>query len=193
MITGTYNSAEAVVTINFDDVSSGIVIDTYYEDLGVIFSTSGENSYSDGSAYARNSSRNTSSPNVIGGYASGNTGLKDSECIGKALFPYLTDYVSVWAIPPSSASTPNAWLRVYDETAALLGEVEISTGDKGENILLEYTSSSWNIYYVEFVGKGKRMRFDDFSFNPIPEPSSMLLLGVGLLGLMAALRKGNCA
>lgn len=180
---GIYNSAEAIITIDFDDISSGIVIDTYYEDLGVIFSTYGEGNYSDDSAYARSSTRNTSPPNVIGGYASGYTGLKDSECIGRSTLPDLTDYVSIWAIPPSSLSTPNAWLKVYDEADSLLGKVEITTGDKGENILLEFTSSSWNIYYVEFAGKNKWMRFDDLTFNPIPEPASLLLLIGGLAGM----------
>ncbi len=181
-------SAYALVTIGFDDVNSYTQIDTYYKHLGVIFLTEGEDSYSDGHAYARSSSLAKSPSNVIGSYKSGYTYLNDKHNWGVALFNGLTDRVSIWAEPYGS-ETPSAWIKAYGPSGYLLEKVVILSSVGGEGKEVSITTVNPSIAKVEFSGNGKRVCFDNFSFNEltpiIPEPATLLLMISGIIGIVA--------
>ncbi len=186
------SSAYALVTIDFDDVNSHTKIDTYYKHLGVMFLTEGESGYSDGHAYARSSSLAKSPSNVIAGYKSGYTYLNDKHNWGVALFDGLTDRVSIWAEPYGS-KTLFAWIKAYGPSGYLLEKVVLLGSVGGEGEELSITTISPSIAKVEFSGNGKRVCFDNFSFNEltpiIPEPKTLLLMISGIIGMVALRRQ----
>ncbi|MBI4847321.1 MAG: hypothetical protein HY808_01905 [Nitrospirae bacterium] len=182
--------ADANVAINFDDVSNLTVIDNQYSTFGVIFSTYGAAGYSDGHAYARNSSLSASSPNVIGGNKSGYTYLNDTYIAGRADFSTPANNVEIWARP---FSTDNlfAWMKAYDTNGNLLDTINISGSVQGEASLLSIMRPDHDISRVEFSGANKRVTFDNFSVNVAPEPVSSILFitGGAVLGVRRYFKK----
>ncbi|MBI5055411.1 MAG: hypothetical protein HZB61_02155 [Nitrospirae bacterium] len=182
--------ADAVVAINFDDVSNLTMIDNQYSAFGVIFSTYGAAGYSDGHAYARNSSLSASNPNVIGGNRSGYTYLNDTYITGRADFSAPANNVEIWA-KPFSTDNLLAWMKAYDANGNLLDTFNISGSVQGEAFLLSITRPDYDISRVEFSGASKRVTFDNFSVNVAPEPVSSILFMTGgaILGVRRYFKK----
>jgi hypothetical protein len=179
-----YKSLFATTTIDFDNINSLQVIDTYYSDMGVIFSTSGEADYSDGHAYARQSSRSKSGSNVIGGNKSRYPYLNDTHLIGIAEFLQPANKVEIWGTPRSDELL-SAWMKVYDSSGTLLNTITVTGSNPGEGALLSISWPEWEIARAEFSGANKRVAFDNFSFNVAPEPISSLLFITGGTTLVA--------
>ena len=204
------------VTINFDDVSDGTMIDSQYTGQGVAFSSVVS---ATGHAYAVDEIIYFDlEPNGV----SLNTGLFFDARDGavKAAFSTSQSSVSIDArpiLPPEYAGTPlnKPFLEAFDSSDNFLGEVLYPlnfgdpgyTGDSGIWETLTVTSASDNIAYVLFSSQHPAGsvpvygEFDNLAFGggappgpggtPIPEPMTMTLLGmaIGALALRRVTRR----
>jgi hypothetical protein len=103
----------------------------------------------------------------------------------QADFNVPTNYVSLYY-----TSATDLYLEAYDSSGNQIASVSDVLGN---NILLQVTSSDYNIAYVIMHDGGNFYTVDDFSFNvpsaAVPEPSTLLLLGSGLIGLWGLRKK----
>ena len=74
----------------------------------------------------------------------------------------------------------------FDLSDILIGGFEIVYSLRSEDTGVQL-ASNFNITEIEFVG----LSFSDGSASPVPEPATMLLLGIGLAGLAGVRRKKN--
>ena len=95
-----------------------------------------------------------------------------------------------------STSLPNSWtLSAYAADNSFIESVTASMPAYGEAVFigLESTTDIASVVISELGnGNGQITLFDDFRFEsttPVPEPTTILLLGAGLLGLAEVSRK----
>jgi hypothetical protein len=94
--------------------------------------------------------------------------------------------VSIWA--GDGTEQVNVFvLAAYDSGNHLVGE-QVVNNIEGQWQQLSVTGNN-NIAYVTLGYAGAVSVWDDLSFTNVPEPGSLMLLGTGIVGLAARLRK----
>ena len=107
-----------------------------------------------------------------------------------ATFVTLTNFVSV-TMGDYDADEDNLYLNAYDTLNNLItSDFFLNPFESSAGKTLSVSSLSWNIARVEFYGVGTNnnsVYWDNFTFNEgsvqVPEPASILLMVLGLMGL----------
>lgn len=189
LITMFVSSASFAVTYDMNSISAGTYSETNFNAnfLGVSFNNSGGDSFVLHSAslypdFSGNAVINSPYSTI------GNSTI--------AIFDTATDYVSV-TMGDYNADADDLYLKAYSSNNSLVDSdfyQNPSTSYAGYTLIV--SSAMVNIAYVEFYGIGvsnNSVYWDNFSFNetgaPVPEPTTILLLGIGLIGLVGSQRK----
>ena len=191
--------------ITFDGLADGTIIDTYY--AGLTF-----NNPVGGSIYARTTTGAESASNVVSVLATGIPAYSAYYGAVDVSFATLQSTVSIDAspmlLPEGLGQILNRpYLQAFDSSNNLLGTVYYAgtlpgVGGIGPYETLTFTSASNNIAKMRFSvqqsqgGLNVYGFFDNLSYGTsgpieeqVPEPSSLLLLGTGVLSMTGALRR----
>ena len=204
--------ATKAVTITFDDLSlpEGAAVTDQYADLGVIFSGTNtspiiaqeENGEAYGYFYGEYPDRTDDV--VLSDYVSGGNMLTDG--LGKhSKYPFLIgdDIKATFTMPVTQVSfylldvdaRETFTVKAYNKDNNVIAEQTIKSGDPGTGdgiaTLIEISTTETNPidHIILDVPSWVGFAIDDFSFTPVPEPATIFLLGVGLLGVAGLARK----
>ncbi len=101
-----------------------------------------------------------------------------------AQFDQNVNFVSLWY----TANT-QIWLEAFDSGDGLIDTDTGLGGNFGQLDYLEVSSSFFDIAYIQIHDGGNTYTIDDLTFNPVPEPATVILMGMGLIGLYTRARK----
>lgn len=168
MVMSVGSAHASMVTINFDNFTSGTLLNTAYSGLGLTFNSS--------AALIQGGGGVTSQPNfAVGSSQNFYTPLE-------LIFDNYATSVGAFNVSGSSFT-----LSAFDLNGLLLGSGSTSTF--GDQVLL---SGIGNIKTARFTTTFQ-YGIDDLSFNTaasnVPEPGSIALVALGLIGFSAVRRK----
>lgn len=129
--------------------------------------------------------------------AGNTTGAEQDFTVSNPADFYNTTYTSWVKTTTTFGGSAKTWLKWLDSNNAVISSIGSTALTGGNNWTLLSLNSSAPINAVkgriniEVDGAGGNAFFDTASvtYNPIPEPTSMLLLGSGLVGLLGFGRK----
>ena len=204
--------ATRAVTINFDNLLEGAAVTDQYADLGVIFSgVEGDPVIAEAwngafYAYCYGNCYNGKDDHVLSDDVSGGKMLTDALSndpndshpflIGddiKATFTVPVSRVSFYLLDIDARETFT--VKAYNKDNNVIAEQTVKSGDPGTGdgiaTLIEISTTETNPidHIILDVPSWVGFAIDDFSFTPVPEPATIFLLGVGLLGVAGVARK----
>lgn len=181
------------ITINFDDLDEGAIIGEQYAGLGIHISAQSNRHDAPNAAMAFNSNDYTGGDDDLQAGAGMimiisedmDSGDPDDEARGGRFFLDFdfdvgSGAVSFWDIEESGGSLVfyNNGIEVFEEALSITGNNQGGT---------EFFSGfTFDHIEITLTGSGS---VTDFTVNPVPEPATMMLLGIGLLGLAGIRRK----
>ncbi len=104
----------------------------------------------------------------------------------RADFDAPADYVAIDFI--TNDSSDSGVLEAYDSTGTLLASADALSSGAPDTV--EISRPSYDIAYIIASGvAGETLCLDNLTANIIPEPATLLLLGLGTLGLFRRIRR----
>lgn len=174
---GATQGAQATVTVlTFDEFPTDTVITTQYANLGVTASgVLPVDGYLYGVPFV-SPPNSAYSPTGLMNFSLNSTIMGD-----------------IYTVSSYFSASSDTSLYAYDNLNNLLGQIVVAVGNPA-NTLASFTSSGNSIAYVEIRGGASLYFIDNLTFatrSTVPEPASLWLMGVGLLGMLVAMRRRN--
>ena len=165
--------------VNFDDKPTGTAIGAGdYAAFGVTSITETE-----GLGYFARYGSSQSSPNYVGTGFGGERGTDAAlGWDGTILIEFATLMSKVGLGVADSRGGPEI-MKIYDASMTLIETGVVPTGAN----TYSYFDSAVGIKYLEI--RGDFFAIDDLQFKPVPEPSTYVLFGLGLLTLVGVRRR----
>jgi hypothetical protein len=175
------------VTLNFDELAQGTILDTEYVGLGVTFSNS---------SGALIVSTATPGPPFTAPRAVLPQNYSTPGNFSQATFSVPVSFVSV-VLGDFNQDADNLFLQLFDASNTLIGsDTDLLPAPVNGGLLL--SASAPNIAYARFFGVGvdnNSVYFDNFTFETaqqaVPEPGTMLLVGSGIVAVARRRRKSS--